>query len=48
MSSPVSVPSVGSVASRPSPMITHLSRQKVEKIRLLLAVLYRKTWGVPE
>jgi len=29
-------------------LFTHLSRQKVEKIRLLLAVIYRKTWGVPE
>jgi dephospho-CoA kinase len=26
-------------------LFTHLSRQKIEKIRLLLAVIYRKTWG---
>jgi DNA-directed RNA polymerase specialized sigma24 family protein len=28
-------------------LFTHLSRQKIEKIRLLLAVIYRKTWGMP-
>jgi DNA-directed RNA polymerase specialized sigma24 family protein len=30
-------------------LFTHLSRQKIEKIRLLLlAVIYRKTWGLPQ
>jgi DNA-directed RNA polymerase specialized sigma24 family protein len=29
-------------------LFTHLSQQKIEKIRLLLAVIYRKTWGMPE
>ena len=29
-------------------LFTHLSQQKIEKIRLLLGVIYRKTWGMPE
>lgn len=28
-------------------LFTHLSQQKIEKIRLLLGVIYRKTWGMP-
>ena len=28
-------------------LFTHLSQQKIEKIRLLLGVIYRKTWGRP-